>query len=405
MRSKRVLMLVYTYVPDDPRVIGESRSLTQMGYQITAIGSAVHRSTTGHQVLDGIDITILPMILRIGQVPRAVWWLLRGHVPQNDERYSSSTSNLLSLLFFNLWILRLSLFHNYDLIHVHEHQALISGWLLALIKRINWIYDAHEYTPGNRANFKTLKARASIAIESFFLRRANAVITVGERLADALYERGASKVVIVGNWKDLNTYNSDENAHEDLIRQHELYRYKLVIAYIGGLDEARQVNELIKALSQTRDVAGLIGGRGKYAEMVAEYSKTHHNIIWLGWLPYEMVPTYTNLSAVIYACLKAVSTNPHYMAPNKLFDAFAAGKAMIAARGIGEIGQILEDEKAAILLDEVTPDTVRNALETLRDDSDLLRRLQANAKAASAKYNWGVAEDRLAALYTELIKS
>lgn len=402
--QKKVLMMVYGFVPDDPRVITEARTITQLGYRVDAIGTGFPNGYSGDYSRDNIQITIIPIINKPSHIPRGILQLIKGKAPQQTQPINPlPASNVISLIFFFLWILRLALFRHYDLIHAHEHQTMPIGWLLATLKRIPWVYDAHEHVPENRAHFKTFKARMAVRTESFFLKRANTVITVGNRLAADLKDRGVKQVVIIGNWKPLEKYDITADQLKTKHLDYQLQRFQLIVSFFGVLNEERQVNILIESIKQLPHIGLLIAGKGELRELVINASQAHDNIIWLDWLPYDQVPLHIMLSDVIYGCLYAEEGNARYMAPNKLFDAFAAGKAMLAKSGIGEIGQILEDENAAILLDEVTPQTVSNALQQLTDNQDLLHQLQGNALAASKKYNWGVAETRLMELYSNLM--
>lgn len=405
MGDKRLLSLVYTYIPDDPRVIGQARTAAAAGYRVDAIGIALYNGRAGYQTIDSVNIITVPVAHKLKHVLPNVWWLVRGKVPEQPVSPDAPLpSSALSLLFFFLWILRLTLFKRCDIIHAHEHQTMPIAWLQATFKRCRWVYDAHEHVPGNRRIISTVKARIAVRTERFFLRRADAVVTVGERLAQDLRQRGARRVVIIGNWKETARFTADEAVLAEKRAEHALERYKLVVSYFGVLNEERQTDVLLEAVTQTPDVALLLSGRGALYEQAKALAAQHDNMIWLDWLPYEQVPLYTLLCDVVYACLKEVSGNPEYMAPNKLFDAFAAGKALIARRGLGEIGVILEQEGAAILLDEVTAETVCGAFEQLMQP-ECLQALQANARAASLRYNWDVARERLLALYSALTET
>ncbi len=401
---KRVLMIVYGFIPDDPRVITEARTLSQLGYSITAIGVGFPNSCSGDYSRDGIQILVTPVVSRISGIPLGLVNLIRGKIPEQPTPAPKiPASNPISLTFYFLWVMRLAMQMPLSIVHAHEHQSMPVGWLLAKLKQVPWIYDAHEHVPGNRSQYQTLKARGAIRVESFLLRHADAVITVGSRLKQSLEQRGAKNVVLIGNWKKLESFAVTPEKLALLRQRYNLSRFTLTVVYFGVLSEERQIDTLIDAIRTLPDIGLLIAGRGELRDDVTRAAQSHPQIIWLDWLPYDDVAAYTMLGDVIYYCLKEVSDNVQYSTPNKLFDAFAAGKAMIASRGIGEIGEVLETEEAALLLDEVTPDNVKAALESLRDDAHLLNTLQNNAIAASEKYNWDVAEQRLHHLYLEMM--
>jgi glycosyltransferase involved in cell wall biosynthesis len=92
------------------------------------------------------------------------------------------------------------------------------------------------------------------------------------------------------------------------------------------------------------------------------------------------------------------------LSPNKLYEAFAAGKALIARRGTGDTSAILEKIPAGILLDDVTPDTLQEAFSRLQDQ-ETLKEMQQAAWQARGIYNWAAAEKHLHALYARLLDS
>jgi glycosyltransferase involved in cell wall biosynthesis len=126
------------------------------------------------------------------------------------------------------------------------------------------------------------------------------------------------------------------------------------------------------------------------------------NIRWLGWLPIAEVPVYSKLADVIYCCISPQARQAQYVTPNKLFEAFAAGKALIAHRGVGEMSDILARFPAAILLDQVTPEALVNAFQQLQN-RETLQQLQRAALEGKEQFHWGVAEERLTTIYRELL--
>jgi glycosyltransferase involved in cell wall biosynthesis len=158
---------------------------------------------------------------------------------------------------------------------------------------------------------------------------------------------------------------------------------------------------LLSAVEASPDVTLLIAGRGEMEGEIAAAAARAKNIRWLGWLPITEVPLYSKLADVIYCCANPRFAQVRYGVPNKLFEAFMAGRAILARRGVGEMGDILERIPAGLLLDEVTPQTLQEAFQKLRDPL-LLKPLQEATSQGRAAYNWAVAERRLLDLYAEL---
>jgi glycosyltransferase involved in cell wall biosynthesis len=413
MPPKRILKLVNTPIRDDPRAVNEGMSLVRLGYQITAIGLA--RDAQGGQParaqIHGMETVLVPMVTsaRPSHLLPALWALLRGHIGDTTQPPVSRTSNLISFIFFNLWLLRVALRLHADFIHCHDVLPLPAAWVLARWHRAPLIYDARESVPDL---YPGRKGRVMAWIEQFVLVRADAVITVGERLAGSLKRRGAKQVIIIGNWKRLEDYDIPLERLESERQHLQLQPNDCVISYFGALDPTREVMPLIDAVAQLPHVILLIGGRGMIEAEVKVAAARTPNIRWLGWVPMDEIPLYTHLSTAVYYCLNFDQSsqtqlsvgNNYYSTPNKLFEAFAAGKPIIARLGIGEIGAILEQIPAGILLKEVTTESLKIAIQQLMNPAARAT-LEAAALQGRSQYNWSVAEQRLKELYEALRRS
>ncbi len=409
----RILKLVNTSIRDDPRVINEGKSLIKLGYFITTIGVA-RDANAGIHVRDNIENmqTILVPMVTTSSLPRLLkelWRLLRGNLGTKTEPPTSRMSNFISFVFFNLWLLRAAIYLPVDVVHCHDILPLPAAWILARWHRAKFVYDARESVPGL---YVGLKGRAMTTIEQFLLVKADAVITVGDRLAESLRKRGAKNVIVIGNWKRLEEYTISADQLVLERKRLGLDQAACIISYLGALDPTREIMPLIEAIANSPSTILLIGGRGMIKEDVRIAAEKLPNIRWLDWVPLADVALYTHLSTAVYYCLNFDQNaqtslsidNNFYSTPNKLFDAFAAGKAIIARKGIGEIGEILERIPAGILLDEVTPQSLQAAFEELRDPQRL-QSLQLGALQGRQLYNWQVAEERLQKLYADLTQA
>lgn len=403
-------MLVNTHVYDDPRVISEGASLIEAGYSVRIIGAARQGGLPVRGTVRGMEVVLTPMVTeaRLLSLLRALWRWLRGDTGKITQAPRSPKTNMISFLFFNLWALRMGMKMPADIIHAHDLSPLPVAWLLARWHGVPLIYDAHESAPDM---YTGMKGRLVARLEKALIGKPDAVITVGERLARALRERGAKRVIVIGNWKRLEQFTLDSQRLETKGHELGLERKQLVISYIGALEIDRALQPLLDAVAQSPNVTLLIGGRGSQQPSVEVAANRSKNIRWLGWVDMTEIPTYTHLSDAVYYCLSITQDsqadlnvgNNYYSTPNKLFEALAAGKAIIARRGIGEIGEILEQIPAGILLDDVTPETLKAAFKQL-ENPVTLKRLQQAALAARERYHWGVAEERLRQLYDELIQ-
>ncbi len=292
--SINVSFIANFFVRDDPRVITEAISLTKVGYHVCIIGAPRLGGQKARETIHNIDIFNVPLVKSWNpfSLLREIWRLVRGQlVPLTPGEEVINNSKLATLLFI-FWALRLGFSIRAEVIHAHDIAQLVPSWLLASIKRTRLIYNAHD-------DATEYYGRVGGLIEKRLISRADAVITVGECLAETLRNLGAREVVIVGNWKNLQDYDIAENQLEALRQKLDLAD-SLVICYFGSLEPIRYFSELLLAVEQSSGVTLLIAGRGPTAQEILTVSKRASNIRWLGWLNMVDLPLYTRLADVVF---------------------------------------------------------------------------------------------------------
>ncbi|RMG88336.1 MAG: glycosyltransferase [Chloroflexi bacterium] len=391
-------MLVYGNAHRDPRVRQSAEELAANGYEVDVFGVALQNVSSGLSTVNDVHIYILPLVNRLSVAFKQLWPLMRGRMPQWN---GGTRSSGLAILFYWLWVLRLGLVRRYHIIHCHEHQPMPVAWLLARMKRVPWIYDAHEPLPANRTG-RGRKASMAIRIEEAFLRRADAVITVGGRLAKELRDRGAKEVVVIGSWKRLEQFRLPTAVRQEIRQKLNIPQDALAVVYIGVLQPDRRIAPLLEAAADAPDIHIIIGGYGPDEPLVTDMAQQHTNIHWLGAVPLDDVARYTAAGDAIYYCLNPNAHIAYYSTPNKLFEALAAGRPVIALHNVGELSDILEDVGAGVWLNHPTKENVLDAFEQLRDPARHAA-LQEAARKGGDRYHWGIAAQRLLDLYGRLM--
>jgi glycosyltransferase involved in cell wall biosynthesis len=146
----------------------------------------------------------------------------------------------------------------------------------------------------------------------------------------------------------------------------------------------------------------LLWGDGHLRVAVEAAAVQTANVHYLGWLPAEDVPLHTHLADVIYYCLVSDYPGAIYNAPNTLSNAMAAGRPIIA-NDVGDLGRIVRQTGCGVLLPEVTPQAIRQAVEALRDPGARQQLGSAGRAAAESNYNWAAAERELGRVYAQLL--
>lgn len=407
MNKKRVLHTTYGSIRHAPRVIHAGQSGAENGYDVDVIGAPREpfdpQPTT--ETVNQMHTYLIPLLTHTQ--PRDLFRLFKAWlsadlgentIPMPHGRNKLRTG--LNIVLYNLWLLRLGTRLKPDLIHCHELWSLPASLLLAKFLRIPIVYDVWD--PHFLQYQSQWKNRLIGGVERFLSRRANGIITASERMKTYFQTVGAKDVEYIGNWKRLADYDSIEPSRLDELRlELNISDKTLIVSYIGLLYESREILTLLKAMELAPDVVLIIAGRGSFRQQVIEAADRLPNIRWLDWVDLADVPMYTRLSDVIFWCVKDVPMS-HMIVANKLFETFSAGNAMLAKRGVGEMSEILEETQTGYLIDEVTPETVAQALRELQN-RERLNQYKDNSFAIRDTYAWARGEDLLLHLYQRLL--
>lgn len=380
MEKKRVLMLLPNGFDPDPRVHHEARSLVGAGYDVTILcwdRELKHRES---DVVDGIKIE-------------------RIFIKSSYGRGSSQMGFL-----WKFWkeALRRAPEFRPDLIHAHDFNTLPLGWKIGKKLKIPVIFDAHEsYHEMLEDNVHPLIKWGIAKAERYFVKRIDLLITVGSIIEEEYKIRGARKTVVVGNWKRLDAFRFTDAEQAAAREQLRIPPGKLVVSYVGYFDHSRILLPMIEAVRDDRDVFLVLGGKGRQEKEITAAMGGAENILFLGYTPPARVPLITAVSDVSYYGLEGNRGNNRFSAPNKLFEALAAGNALLTGN-LGEIGKITRDENCGVVLDNITRESVSEAFKTFREPGRIAEFKENSRRAGIEKYNWAQAEKKLFSAYAEL---
>jgi len=380
-RASIAMVLDNAFRPD-PRVANEARSLADAGFRVTILAwdreGELPRREVWHSAPSGGQVVVE-----------------RLRVRSRHRLGSRQVFHLGRFWWRAFWrLLELPV----DAIHCHDFIDLPVGWAAAAVKGCRLIYDAHEsYADMLGENVAGWIKEAVAWLERRLIRRADAVLTVGELLAEELRRRGARRVWVVGNWKPLEEFQVPADQVASARKELGLEGL-MVVGYIGWLNEDRGISPLLEAVEGTEGVGLVIGGDGPARGAVEEAAARCSRIRYLGFVDPGRIPLYTAASDVVYYGLDSTNPNSRYSAPNKLFEALAAGRAVLC-NGCGEIGRIVKQEGSGSVVGELTAEAVGSALEELREGERLAECSRRAKEAGERRYNWNRAAEELLALY------
>ena len=369
-----VLMLLTNAFNPDPRVHQEASALIQKGYNVKILCWDRDIKETAFEIIDGVKVE-------------------RIYIRSTHGR---GTTQILFLLLFWLKGYSSGLAYNFDIVHCHDFDTLPLGYALAKSKDAKLVYDAHESYIDMLGNLPAWLRKTIYTLENFFLGKIDLLITVGEILRRSLAKRGAENTCVVGNWKDPDRFKFPKNIIEQEKKRLKISGSQLVVSFIANLGEERQVPQLIKAIQSSPDLFLIIGGNGSCRAMVEDAARKHSNICYLGFVNPDQIPLYTAISDIVFYGFDPLNKNARYSAPNKLFEALAAGKAVITG-DFGEIGRIVKKWECGIILKTYSGGEIKRELDKLNPEN--LEKYQLNSKKAGCVYNWQRAEESLLKAY------
>ena len=376
-----VLMLLTNAYDPDPRVRQEALALIRMGCSIRLLAWDRDLRSPQFESMEGVEVE-------------------RVFLPSKHGRGSTQ-------LFFYAWLYLKMLWRGwrgaFDVLHCHDLDTLPLGFLLGKLKGKPIIYDAHESFPDMLSGSVHPMVRGSVRwLEDFLIRRVNLLITVGEKLRRHLAERGACRSVVVGNWKRLEEFSRSEEQNRKIREGLGIPANAMAVVCITQLLKDRKIEELLQALEVCPDVYLIVGGRGILEEQVRQAAANNPRIRFVGFASGREIADYTCAADVVYYGFDPENPNAQFSAPNKLFEALAAGKPLITG-DFGEIADVVRAAKCGLVLPEYTQNAICDALIAMRDPR------VRNAMARSAKQfgevsmNWSKGEEILYREYDALL--
>lgn len=377
---KKIIMFLSNAFMPDPRPHIEALSLIKAGYEVKILCWDRGEGLPKSEVVDGIKIERIYLRSRHGRGSLQVIFL--------------------TILWFKM-LLRL-IKDDFDIIYCHDFDTLPIG----LLSRVLWggvlLFDSHDVFSKVLSNNVSKHLISFIAfLEKHLIKKADFVVVASPRTALLYRSFGVKKIIVVENWKKIEDFEI-EKEYIDKERALLGTEGRLVISYILNLGPDKIIDPLLEVVKEDSSLFLIVAGDyGPQKDILKKASERFNNIVYLGYIPYKKVCLYTAVSDVIFYGMNRNAPMAIFCNPNKLFEALAAGKAFIGGN-FGEMGDIIREENCGIALDNFTKDSIKDAIEILRDRNKL-EIFKKNAKeTALRKYNWANAEKELLRVFSEL---
>ena len=379
--STTILMLLTNAYEPDPRVRQEALSLIDMGSRVRILAWDRDLKSPRVESMEGIDVERVFLASTHGRGPVQILWYAWVYLKFLWRGWRTS----------------------FDAVHCHDLDTLPVGYLLGRLKRKPVVYDAHESFPDMlEGSVPQAVQRGLTLLETFLLRRVDLVITVGEKLRRHLADRGARRSVVVGNWKRLEEFTRAPENNIEVRRRLGIPDSALTVACITHLRKDRKLEELLAAVGECPDVCVIVAGDGALAGRVAEAAAANPRIVFVGFVSGTAIADYTCAADVIYYGFDPENPNARFSAPNKLYEALAAGRPLITG-DFGEIADVVRKAGCGIVLPEYSVREIQKAFAILGDRRVRQKMSDNAARLGRGSLNWQRGEAVLYHEYSALL--
>ena len=366
----RLLLVTPTELTRDPRARRAAVAARALGFGV--VGLSGRSSGEPPALLEGVEV------VRVGRKGRTNQQWRTGELPRRlpaPLRELRGVYRLARLAARTRELRRAGrTFGRADVVHANDLDTLPAAYLLARELHSRLVYDAHElYTEFDPDPPRA--ARAVLArLEQRLARRADAVVTVSDPIADELRRRLGVDPLVVLNAPELDPREPPEPPSGPL---HAVYQ--------GGFGTGRPLDDLLQAVRKASHVRLTLRVSHSTSALLAR--ELPHDLVDRIDVrdpvpPDEVIEAlYGHHVGLLFD--RPITRNAELSAPNKLYEYLMAGLAVVAPDIPGL--RWIAAEQLGVLFTPGSPGALADALSELADDRDRLARLRANARRAAVE--------------------
>ncbi len=302
-----------------------------------------------------------------------------------------------------------------ELIHANDLSALPIAHMIAKLTGARLVYDSHELWSDpeypSYQSFPHWLFRLATGIERFIARRADAVITVSDGIANRMAEQMLIPTpTVVRNLPNRLEWDAGlqpSRLHEALGLDPETP----IILHLGALCDDRGIETLMSALPLVPEpgVAVFLGSPEYPSYLKALHQKAQElgiekRVFFLPPVSSSDVCSYASGAAVGVSLLRNNRLNNKLALPNKLFEYLQAGLPVIV-NGSSEKERLVKAYQVGETFPDGDSKALANALNIILNDASKREYYREMALKAARELNWQHEELRLQQIYERLLPS
>lgn len=291
-----------------------------------------------------------------------------------------------TLLFFYL------LFKKTDIICCIDLDTMLPVWLAAKLRNKRMAYDAHEYF----SQQKEIISRPVVYkvwnwIERNFVPRFKNGYTVSHSIASAFKNRYGVNYEVIRNVSSFKSLLPDSRQNSK------------TILYQGAVNEARGLEFLIPAMKHIDAVLNIYGD-GNFLQQTKNLIAVNNlqdKVFLKGKLLPEELDSITQSAYIGINLVENNGLNQYYSLANKFFDYMQHGLPQVSMN-YPEYKMINDEYEIALLIGDLDPLTIADAIKRLLTDKKFYQQLSENCLKAREILNWENEEKKLLDFYKRI---
>jgi glycosyltransferase involved in cell wall biosynthesis len=314
-------------------------------------------------------------------------------------------------IYFQLSLFRAGMAEPCDIVYANDLTTLLVGFMLSRFKALPLVYDAHEiwtenveYDAGLRKYIpiKAWKKWVLTKIEGFILRNGvNLFMSVSGTICAEFkrrYELPYSPLNLP-NFPEMTL--SEEHGAEDTRKRCGLTKEHFIVLYLGGVNPARNIENVILALQYLPDKCVFVIQGPSVDDYCKDYMELARGVSVEGRV-FCLEPVHRDqvISAASFAdcgvlMLRNICLNFYLFYPNKFFEYMLAGLP-VAVSDFPEVSAHVAREKCGVTFNPDDPASIADALLWLYEHP--AERAQMGARGRESmmeRYNWEVGVKQL----------
>ena len=293
---------------------------------------------------------------------------------------------------YNLRLFWFLLFKKMDAICAIDLDTIYPCYIISRLKKIPRIYDAHEFF----TELKEVITRPGIKkiwtkIEKATVPHFKLGYTVSEGLAKEFKKRYGVDYITIRNLPALKPLSALSSSSEKFI------------LYQGAVNEARGLEFLIPAMKEV-NYKLVICGDGNFMDQLKKLiseSGVEHKVVLKGMMEPDELFHFAQTATIGVAFPEKDGLNQWLALPNKFFDYLHAGLPQITV-DYPEYKKLNEEYHVAVLVSDISPQTIAAAINNLMQNDVLLEQLKQNCLKAREILTWQQEEKKIIAFYKEI---